>query len=284
MRPKTVAPSAADTVTVAVVLGAAALAAWARLIASPMPGGGARAAMGGMSGGMGPATFATMWLAMVAAMMLPTVVPMAAAAWAVLGRYGPRSRVFRWTAFTGAYFALWAGAGGAALAIWELARGHAVAAGALIVVAGLYQLGWLKQACLRTCRAPVAFFLRHGQQLGSLRGAAALGARHGLVCLGCCAGLMVALAGAGVVDVAWMGALALLMLLEKIHPRGRFLGLASGAALLAAAPFASHLTMTGGQARASGLVALALVALTALALIARGRKFRVAGPAHQEGK
>jgi hypothetical protein len=54
--------------------------------------------------------------------------------------------------------------------------------------------------------------------------------------------------------------------------------------LLAAAPFASHLTMTGGQARTSGLVALALVALTALALIAQGRKFRVAGPAHQEGK
>ncbi len=53
---------------------------------------------------------------------------------------------------------------------------------------------------------------------------------------------------------------------------------------VAAAPFASRLTMTGDSARASGLAALALVALTGLALTARGRTSRVAGLVHQEGK
>lgn len=263
MRLEPAAPRRSQKATVGLGLSAVALVGWWQLVASPMANGGPK--MGG-AGTMEARAFLGMWLAMVAAVMLPTVIPMATAAWAVVGRAQPASRVARWVSFVGAYVALWAATGIAALGTWDVARDRSIVAAALIATAGLYQLGRFKQSCLRSCRAPLAFFLGNGQHMSSVRGAAWLGLRHGCVCVGCCAGLMVALTGAGVVDAAWTGSLALVMLLEKVHPRGMLLGRAAGYALLLAAPFASTLSGSGGSVRLAGVAAMVLVALTAVAL------------------
>ena len=179
-------------------------------------------------------TFLTMWAAMVAAMMLPTVLPMFLACAAVL-RGRPAARV-RLAAFLAPYVALWLAAGLGALVLNRLAMGRPAAAAALVAAAGAYQLGALKDLCLRACRSPLGFFVRHGTALASAAGAARIGLRHAVACFGCCVGLMVALTGAGVIDLAWMVALAAVMLIEKVHPRGRQLGRLAGVLLLALAP------------------------------------------------
>ena len=66
------------------------------------------------------------------------------------------------------------------------------------------------------------------------RGALVMGLRHGLFCLGCCWALMVLLFVAGVMNLAWIAALAGLVLVEKIVPGGGWIGRAGGVALVAA--------------------------------------------------
>jgi predicted metal-binding membrane protein len=65
-----------------------------------------------------------------------------------------------------------------------------------------------------------------------VRAAIALGTRHAVVCVGCCAGLMTALTGAGAIAPFWMGALGALMLAEKTLPAGAHVARTSGVALL----------------------------------------------------
>ena len=90
-------------------------------------------------------------------------------------------------------------------------------AGSALAMAGLYQLTPLKTACLRHCRSPLQFFLRgRPGGLGALR----MGAEHGAFCVGCCAGLMLALFALGVMSLVWMGIVALAILVEKVAPGG----------------------------------------------------------------
>ena len=92
------------------------------------------------------------------------------------------------------------------------------AAGAAIAAAGAYQLTPLKNACLRHCRSPLGFLL-HRRRDG-VAGAAELGARHGLYCIGCCAGLMLVLFAVGVMSVFWMAVIAAVIFTEKVLPGG----------------------------------------------------------------
>ena len=113
--------------------------------------------MQGMASMDGPGpigSFLWLWIAMSAAMMLPSVVPAASLA-AHVGRSG--------TAFVSGYFAVWAATG---IVAFEAARGLTGAgrwlpAGA-IVAAAAYQLSPLKAACLRGCRGPLGSLLRRG--------------------------------------------------------------------------------------------------------------------------
>ncbi len=223
---------------------------------------------------MGPASFVLMWLLMVGAMMLPTVGPMLTATWVYLSRQPTAARAGRYAAFVSAYVTAWALAGGVALALWMLVGAVSALAIPLVAVAGAYQLSGLKDRCLRVCRTPVGFLMQHGVGLRSLPGAFAVGTRHAGFCVGCCAGLMVALTGAGVVDVAWMAALALLMLLEKVHPHGRAMGRAAGVLLLAASPFAARLAGGDGLARTVGAASIISLAVVALATL-RPHRLRV---------
>ncbi len=185
-----------------------------------------------------------MWLVMMVAMMLPSAAPMILLYGKLARRAREEGAVFAsTTVFAGFYLAVWAGFSAvAALIQWALVKSGAITAmglsfgdgrigGALLIVAGLYQLTPLKTACLRNCRSPLSFLMRLWRP--GLAGAARLGLSHGLYCLGCCAMLMALLFVFGVMNLAWVALLAILVLVEKIVPGGQRIGQAAGVAALA---------------------------------------------------
>jgi predicted metal-binding membrane protein len=183
-----------------------------------------------------------MWALMMAGMMLPSAAPMLLAFQALSGRVNPVRPASHALAFAGGYLAVWAAFSAAAsLMQWGLLQLRLVSpmmvatsawlAGALLCLAGTYQFTRLKAACLGTCQSPLVFLVR--QWRPGLRGAWAMGWRHGWVCLGCCWALMALLFVLGVMNLWWIIALTLLVLAEKALPAASWLPLASGAALLA---------------------------------------------------
>lgn len=216
---------------IAAALLAAALVAW---VAATQRMRGMDAGPGTDLGSFG--WFIGIWVTMTAAMMLPSVAP-TVLLFSGLRRGAPAST------FVVGYLLAWTAVGFAAYAAFrglrELApsvpawgeRGPWVAGGAL-AASGLYQLTPLKHACLRHCRAPLGFLLRSRPgRTGGIR----TGFRHGVYCVGCCAGLMLALFALGVMSLVWMTAVAALVLVEKVLPRGEMLARATGVALVAAA-------------------------------------------------
>jgi predicted metal-binding membrane protein len=107
-----------------------------------------------------------------------------------------------------------------------------VLSGALLMIAGAFQFSPLKQACLRACRSPLGFLLTDWR--GGLSGAARMGVRHGLYCLGCCWALMALLFVGGVMNLLWIAALTLLVAVEKFAPRGDLLAKTLGALMIGA--------------------------------------------------
>ena len=194
--------------------------------------------MAGMTGtmGLGLALFVPMWTLMMAAMMLPSVTPLAT----LYARANPGT--LRTGGLVLGYLAVWAAAGLPAfvlawLAGWLTGRhpgGAHAAAVAVFAVAGAYQLTSLKDRCLARCRSPFALLLHYGSYRGRLRGLR-VGAHHGGFCLGCCWALMVILVAVGVMNVAAMVGLAALVLVEKTWARGPVAGRLVGVALLALA-------------------------------------------------
>jgi predicted metal-binding membrane protein len=106
-----------------------------------------------------------------------------------------------------------------------------VAAGFVLVAAGVYQWTPLKQACLRQCQSPLEFILGHWHEGTS--GALVMGLQHGLFCLGCCWMLMLLLFIGGVMNLLWIAGLTLFVLVEKTAPGGHWLSRVAGAALIA---------------------------------------------------
>ena len=168
----------------AAVLLIIAAIAWVAIIAWSQSG----EAMSGTVGLPLPA-FLVAWTVMMAAMMLPSVAPVASLyARSISGR-----RALRLTLFTGGYLGVWASTGIIAFAlgalIGRLAAGDArlgTAAGVIAYLGcGLYQLSPLKYRCLAHCRSPLSLFLKYSSYQGSLRDFR-VGAHHGAYCLGCC--------------------------------------------------------------------------------------------------
>jgi predicted metal-binding membrane protein len=106
-------------------------------------------------------------------------------------------------------------------------------AGGVALAAGLYQLTPLKSVCLRHCRSPLSFFMRHGKHLDRPMGAFVAGGRHGMFCIGCCWMLMALLIAFGTMQLAWMLIFAVLILLEKTTPFGEQLARVTGVVLAA---------------------------------------------------
>ena len=183
-----------------------------------------------------------MWWVMMIAMMLPSAAPMILLFALVNRRSHAKGGPYVPTAvFAGAYLAAWGGFSVAVVALhWGLERAellspmmasrNATFGGALLVLAGAYQLSPLKHACLRHCRAPIDFISR--QWRAGRRGAFRMGVLHGLYCLGCCWALMALLFFGGVMNLYWIAGLALLVLLEKTIPPGHWLASLSGLCLV----------------------------------------------------
>lgn len=178
-----------------------------------------------------------MWSLMSAAMMAPTALP-ALATYEDLGRAGGN---VRFGALVGGYLAVWfcfsviAAAAQMVLFQLELVTPYgdsrsAFLSAALLALAGGYQFSRLKEACLSKCRQPLTFFMTHWD-----KGAWRNGLRLGAVCLGCCWALMLLAFVGGVMNLAFMGLAAALMVLEKLPDIGRYLTRPLGVALIAAA-------------------------------------------------
>ena len=104
-------------------------------------------------------------------------------------------------------------------------------AGGVLIAAGIYQWTPLKQACLNHCRSPLEFLLFHWRD--GAAGAFVSGVRHGAFCFGCCWMLMALLFVGGVMNLAWIGGIALLVLIEKVLPWGGWTGRATGGVMIA---------------------------------------------------
>ena len=102
----------------------------------------------------------------------------------------------------------------------------------LLALAGVYQFTNLKHACLRGCRSAPFFIMLHWRR--GVHGAFFMGARHGLYCVGCCWALMLLLFVGGVMDLRWIIALTLYVIIEKLIP-AKILSYAIGGGLIIAA-------------------------------------------------
>jgi predicted metal-binding membrane protein len=182
-----------------------------------------------------------MWVVMMIGMMTPSAAPIILV-YARVGRHAVASRPFRATAwFAGGYLLAWIvfslaatsaqwGFERAALLTPMMASASKILGGSLLILAGLYQWTPLKDVCLSQCQAPLGFILRHGGFQGTATSSLTLGFRHGVYCLGCCWALMVLLFALGVMNLFWITALAILVLLEKVIPSGRVIARIAGIA------------------------------------------------------
>jgi predicted metal-binding membrane protein len=178
--------------------------------------------------GLAPPAFIFLWVVMMAAMMFPSVAPIAIM-WSrtIVARSTGARRAWRIGSFVCGYLIAWAGFGVIAyLALvateWLVEESPDVAhwlGVAIFVVAGVYQLTPLKDACLRHCRTPMASLLHYANFKGAARDLR-VGLHHGVYCVGCCWGLMLVLVAVGVMNVPAMIALAVVIFLEKLWSRG----------------------------------------------------------------
>jgi predicted metal-binding membrane protein len=185
----------------------------------------------------------SMWSAMMAAMMLPGASPMITAFATINRRRRQRSAPYVPTAvFLLGYLFAWAGFSVVATAAqWllqltglltpRMQSASSYWSGALFCAAGLYQFSPLKERCLTYCRSPAGFIL--GEWRDGALGAVLMGLRHGLFCLGCCAGLMLLLFAVAVMDLRWVAILTALVAAEKLLPAPSFWRVAIGTSLLA---------------------------------------------------
>jgi predicted metal-binding membrane protein len=187
-----------------------------------------------------------MWAVMMVGMMTPSVAPLVLLYARVGRRAALDEKPFASTAwFAGGYLFAWTlFALAATAAQWalervslltpEMASASVILGGIVLVAAGLYQWMPWKDVCLTHCRSPIAFLQHHGGFRRDAPGAFRLGAKHGLYCLGCCWALMTLLFVGGIMNVTWIAAIAVLVLIEKVTPAGRAIGRVGGLALLAA--------------------------------------------------
>ena len=186
--------------------------------------------------------FLAIWVTMMVAMMFPTAAPMILTFHKV--QAGKRERgdafVSTWV-FVAAYILVWTLAGVAAYASALATEAIAVRAalssttaarigGAVIILAGIYQLTPLKDLCLSKCRTPISFIMTSWRDgtVGALR----MGLLHGAYCLGCCWLLFVILFPLGIMNIAAMAVITLLVFAEKTLPWGRLAPRVTAAALV----------------------------------------------------
>jgi predicted metal-binding membrane protein len=135
----------------------------------------------------------TVWIAMMAAMMLPGAIP------AMSRRRDVNGRVLAAPVFAATYIAVWAAVG---VIVYALYRPHGtVAAGVFTIAAGVYELTPVKRHFREQCRECTRS-----------------GTMFGLDCVGSSIGLMAMLVVLGVMSVTWMAVIAVVVVAQKLLP------------------------------------------------------------------
>ena len=185
-----------------------------------------------------------MWTVMMIGMMTPSVAPMILIYTQIARRHTGATPFSSALWFAGGYLLAWTGFSLlATLTQWGLeqlallspmmASSSRRFGGLLLIAAGLYQWLPIKYACLSRCRAPLSFIMEHGGFQMRASGSLRLGLQHGLYCVGCCWALMALLFVGGVMNLLWIAALMVFVLLEKLMPGWRYFARASGGAAAA---------------------------------------------------
>jgi predicted metal-binding membrane protein len=182
---------------------------------------------------MGPGTdlgslgwFAIVWATMMAAMMFPSLVPIALGHARASREERASSSAAATSVFCGGYLLTWVGAGLLAYAVIQGIRsldvswlawdeGGPYVAGGVILAAALYELTPIKSACLRNCRDPELLTRRRRR---GFPGALLMGLEHGGFCVGSSGALMAALFALGVMSLTWMIVVGALVAIEKLLP------------------------------------------------------------------
>ena len=212
MRARDARQELAKPMVAALVVLAVAGVAWAAMVHHSH-------AMDGMDMGLGPiAAFAATWVVMMAAMMLPSAIPVIVEfARTAEGRRG-------WQVATGVlaitYLGVWLIFGVVCYAVYTAARmpwpNQAVVVGLALAMAGVYSVSPIKRASQARCRELCAL---HGPlPFNLMRSAAVAGARYGLSCLGCSAALMVAMVLIGMSSLWWAVILGIVVIIYKLAP------------------------------------------------------------------
>lgn len=199
-----------------------------------------------MEGSMGASWWivAAMWWTMMIAMMMPSATPLVLLYSKVLERQ-PGAMASRYAATSllmAGYLVAWLAFAVVAATLQKMleptglisgmmlwSRSAALSAGVL-AMAGLYQFSGPKRACLTQCRSPVRFLTRYARP--GLAASFMLGVRHGAFCVGCCWLLMALLFVGGIMNLIWIAALMLFVLIEKLMPAGAAFGRVSGALMV----------------------------------------------------
>jgi predicted metal-binding membrane protein len=206
--------------------------------------------------GAGPGTmdmafpvFVGMWVAMMAAMMLPAVGRVAAGGAILVDRPQAARRIPGVLAFGAGFLLPWAAYGVLAfLALVGTGRLVETSPDAakwlgvgILAVAGLYQFTPWKLRALEHCR-----MLHLGRRTGTA-GDLGAGVRDGAICVGCCWALMTILIAVGVMNIVAMAGLAVVIFSEKVLPRPRVIaGLAGAVFLVLAVVAAFHPSILSG--------------------------------------
>jgi predicted metal-binding membrane protein len=224
----------------AVVIAIAA--GWALAVGAELSGHGA-IHHGGVAGDapawVGLGLFLLAWQVMIAAMMLPSTLPLIRLF--VVASRGQSRPALVLTAFLGGYALVWSAFGALAFigdaGLWRAVEGvpwlherPLLIAGGALALAGAFQFSGLKDRCLSKCRQPGPYLMAHYGR--GLRRAVRLGVGHGLFCLGCCWALMLVMIAAGSAVLWWMAALTAVMVYEKTGRHGAALARGTGLALI----------------------------------------------------
>lgn len=175
--------------------------------------------MGDMTMGLGAiGPFLTSWTVMMAAMMLPSATPLVFEfARTAEGRRGWQAA----TALLGVtYLGVWLAFGIVGYALYNALHmpwpNQGLLGGVALIIAGLYALTPAKRASEARCRELCA--LHSPLPFNLIRSAVVAGARYGLSCLGCTAGVMLAMVLIGMSNLVWMIVLTAVISTYKLAP------------------------------------------------------------------
>ncbi|WP_340124374.1 DUF2182 domain-containing protein [Methylobacter svalbardensis] len=167
-----------------------------------------------------------MWAVMMAAMMLPSAIPMILTFARVCRQQNKIPHKLTYL-FISAYLGIWLLFSSVlTLLQWQMhglawlspmmENQNSILAAGILFLAGFYQFMPIKNACLTHCKTPMGFLLNEWQD--DAAGAFNMGLKHGANCLGCCWAQMLIMFAVGVMNLLGMALITLLVILEKSMP------------------------------------------------------------------